>query len=183
MFIGVEIETDRLLIRPYQQEDAESLYKMTQEPGHFTYMPEVPPANLQEIKNLITWSTNCNAKNTREKIYKFNLSVFLKETGEFIGISGLGPNDLNPEEVELYYSLTLKHHGQGYAKESAKAVLSYGFGTIGLLKVVGIVHPQNTPSLRIIQGLGMKFVKEISGQRGELSEHNGYHLYEISKTN
>ncbi|MFS0862809.1 GNAT family N-acetyltransferase [Fredinandcohnia sp. 179-A 10B2 NHS] len=183
MFISAVIETERLLIRPYQQEDAESLYKMTQEPGHFNYMPEVPPANLQEIMNLITWSMNCNAKNTKEKIYKFNLSVFLRETGEFIGISGLGPNDLNPEEVELYYSLTQKHQGKGYAKEAAKAVLDYGFETIGLPKVVGIVHPKNSPSLNIIKVLGMKFVKEVSGQVESLKDHNSYHLYEIWKTN
>ncbi|MFT4415561.1 GNAT family N-acetyltransferase [Fredinandcohnia humi] len=181
MFLHAKIETERLVIRPFHEEDAEPLYQMTLEPGHFTYMPEVPPTTIEEIQNLVQWSINCNEKNTPKKIYKFNLSVFLKETGEFIGIAGLGPNDVNQEEVELYYSLMQKHQGKGYAKEAAHAVMSYGFNTIGLPKVVGLVHPENAPSLHIIKGLGMRFSHVLSGYKGDLKDHNGMHIYEIVK--
>jgi [ribosomal protein S5]-alanine N-acetyltransferase len=177
MFINAKIETERLVIRPYQDEDAEALYQMTQEPGHFNYMPEEPPKSIKEIENLIRWSKDCNQKNTTDKIYKFNLAVFLKETGEFIGIGGLGPNDLNKDEVELYYSLVKKHQGKGYAKEIAHSVLDYGLNTIGLKKIVGLVHPENKPSVHIIQSLGMKYTKEITNQQGEFTDFNGYHIY------
>lgn len=173
------IETERLHIRPYADEDAVHLYNMTQEPGHFDYMPDVPPANIDDIKKLITWSKGCNQKNTREKIYKFNLSVFLKETGEYIGICGLGPNDANTDEVELYYSLMREYQGFGYAKEAAQALLSYAFETICLPRVVGIVHPDNKPSVQIIQGLGMTYVKVLQGLDGELKDMNGYQIYEV----
>lgn len=151
---------------------------MTQEPGHFDYMQDMPPKNIDDIHNLIRWSKNCNRKNTPDKIYKFNLSVFLKETGEYIGISGLGPSDVNHNEVELYYSLMKAHQGKGYAKEAAAAVLAYGLETIGLTKVVGIVHPKNLPSLNIMEGLGLAFSHEITGQEGDLQGLNGYMQHE-----
>ncbi|WP_456278616.1 GNAT family N-acetyltransferase [Bacillus sp. AK128] len=182
MFVDAKIETDRLYIRPYQIGDAHSLYQMTLEPGHFTYMPESPPKNIEEIHRLIKWSIDCNEKNTTEKIYKFNLSVFLKETGEFIGICGLGPNDINKDEVEVYYSLVKRFQGKGYAHEAARAVLSYSLNVIGLEKVVGLVHPDNIASLTIIKRLGMKFSHELSDFQGDLQEFNGYHLYMIKKS-
>jgi [ribosomal protein S5]-alanine N-acetyltransferase len=183
MFLHTNIVTDRLMFRPYQDEDAEAIFQMTQEPDHFAYMPEEVPAELKDIHSLINWSKECNQKNTKDRIYKFNLAVFLKETGEFIGICGLGPNDLNSEEVELYYSLVKKHQGKGYAKEAASALLSYGFDTIGLQRVVGLVHPENHASLHILKSLGMTYLKEISGYVGDKEEFNGYQLYEVVKAN
>jgi [ribosomal protein S5]-alanine N-acetyltransferase len=179
MFSNVKIETDRLLIRPYQDEDAQAIFEMVTEDNHFQYMPEGPINSIEEIESLIRWSKGCNAKNTKEKIYKFNLSVFLKETGEFIGICGLGPHDVYPEEVEVYYSLKKKFQGKGYAREAAQAVVVYGLNTIGLPKIVATVHPENGPSVKIIEGLGMEYQYILSGFEGDLVEHNGYAYYEL----
>lgn len=182
MFVNAKIETERLVIRPYHEEDAQAIFEMVNEENHFQYMPDGPYNKIEEIENLIRWSKSCNAKNTKEKIYKFNLGVFLKETGEFIGICGLGPHDVYLDRIEVYYSLKKKYQGKGYAKKAAQAVVAYGFNTIELPKIVATVRPENTPSVKIIEGLGMKYQYTLSGFGGDLVEHNGYAYYELEPT-
>lgn len=179
MFINAKIETERLILRPLIKEDVIPIFRMATEPGHFTYQPDLPPKDVKEIESLIEWSKNCNQKNTPEKIYKFNLAFVLKETLETIGIGGLGPHDIDSQATEIYYGIQEVYQGRGLSTEAAKAILDYGMNTIGLKKVIATVHPENTASKKIIEKLGMKHKKTLSGLTGENSNYNAYLLYNI----
>jgi RimJ/RimL family protein N-acetyltransferase len=50
--------------------------------------------------------------------------------------------------------------GNGYASEIAKATLDYGINKLNLKRVVALVYPQNSPSIRVIEKTGMKYEKE-----------------------
>lgn len=180
MFLHAKIETERLILRPLVEGDAKPIFKMATEPSHFTYQPDVPPESVSDMESLIQWSKSCNQKNTPEKIYKFNLAFVLKETMETIGIGGLGPHDIDAEEIEIYYGIQEVYQGLGLSTEAAEAILDYGLNTIGLKKVIATVHPENTASKRIIERLGMHYHKTLSGFTGENSNYNGYLLYKIT---
>ncbi|MFE8702276.1 GNAT family N-acetyltransferase [Cytobacillus sp. FJAT-54145] len=180
MFVNAKIETDRLIIRPYIDEDAEPIFQMLQVPDHYKYIPDELPTSIQQVMRLIQWSKECNEKNTPEKIYKFNLAVLLKETGQFVGVCGLGPCDVKEGEIELYYEITREFQGKGFAKEAAQAIFEYGINRIGLKRIVTTVHPDNLASRAIIEGLGMEYVKDLDGLTGDLEEHNGYRFYQIN---
>ncbi|MCM3585742.1 GNAT family N-acetyltransferase [Mesobacillus maritimus] len=182
MFLNAKIETDRLILRPLIEEDVVPIFKMATEPNHFTYQPDTPPADVTEIENMVQWSKNCNQKNTPEKIYKFNLAFVLKETLETIGIGGLGPHDIDPQEIEIYYGIQEAFQERGFTSEAAEAILNYGFNTIGLKKVIATVHPENTASKRIIEKLGKNDCKILSGLTGENSAFNSYLLYTLVKS-
>jgi ribosomal-protein-alanine N-acetyltransferase len=178
MFIDAKIETERLILRPYIQEDAEAIFSMATEPEHFKYQPDTPPRSIEDIDRLIKWSQECNKQNTPNKIEKFNLAIILKKTEEFVGVAGLGPHDILREETELYYALAKKFQGKGIAKEAAKAVFEYGINVIGLDRIIATVHPDNIGSVKIIEALPMKLVKVLDGLAGEDEGYNGYNLYE-----
>jgi RimJ/RimL family protein N-acetyltransferase len=51
----------------------------------------------------------------------------------------------------------LSHHawGHGYATEAAHAALSFGFKQAGLNAIIGLVHPENTASIRVLEKCGL----------------------------
>jgi ribosomal-protein-alanine N-acetyltransferase len=61
------------------------------------------------------------------------------------------------EETEVGFLLGKSFWGQGFATEAAKASLRYGFEDLGLKRVVGITHPENIASQRVLLKLGMSF--------------------------
>jgi ribosomal-protein-alanine N-acetyltransferase len=79
------------------------------------------------------------------------------------------------DEIEIGYLLGKPYWGRGLATESALAGLEFGFGSLALPEVVGIVHPDNLASQRVLEKIGLEFVKE--------AEYFGMacYLYKISK--
>jgi RimJ/RimL family protein N-acetyltransferase len=59
-------------------------------------------------------------------------------------------------EVELGYRLLPDSWGKGYATEGAAALVRYGFGELGLHRIIGVTHPDNAASQRVLQKAGMR---------------------------
>lgn len=84
--------------------------------------------------------------------------VSLKSTGEFIGQCGLFHLgfDVSSPHIELAYRLLPQHWGQGYATEAAIALIEWGFKMRQLSRVIGLAHPSNKASIRVMEKVGMK---------------------------
>lgn len=82
-------------------------------------------------------------------------AVIEKHSGLFAGWNGLWTV---PEtgEVEIGYAIARKFWRMGFATESGKEVLDYGFATLGLERIVAVARPENAPSIRVMQKLGMQ---------------------------
>lgn len=63
--------------------------------------------------------------------------------------------------VEIGWRLRSQYWGKGYATEGAKAVLKYGFETVGLNEIVSITVPQNIRSIRVMERIGM--TRDLNG--------------------
>ncbi len=59
-------------------------------------------------------------------------------------------------EVEVGYRLLPEAWGRGFATEGAKALVAYGLGDIGLYRIVGITHPDNAASQRVLHKAGLR---------------------------
>ena len=81
------------------------------------------------------------------------------------------------EETEVLYALDQPYWGQGLATEAAQFSVNYGFETIGLMEIIGLVIPENIPSLRVLEKSGLKFTG--------MAEYFGCHLrrYMIHNSN
>jgi RimJ/RimL family protein N-acetyltransferase len=70
--------------------------------------------------------------------------------------------------VEIDFILGKPYWGQGFASEAGRTSLCYGFDQLGVTSVVGIVHPENKVSQRVLEKLGMR-----------LAEHTQYFGMEV----
>ena len=95
--------------------------------------------------------------NHRE-LHGFGLcAVELRARRELIGVAGL-THLADTSEIEVGYRFLKKHWGQGYATESARASIAYGFEELGLDRIVGVTLPANRASRRVMEKCGMSFV-------------------------
>lgn len=82
------------------------------------------------------------------------------EEGVTMGICGLFKRD-NLDSPDVGYSLLPDFRGRGYALEAARVVLAHARDDLGCARVLAIVSPQNTPSVRLLEKLGMQFERGL----------------------
>ena len=86
-------------------------------------------------------------------------ATFTKESHEFIGWCGLKYRP-ELEEIDLGYRFMQQYWGRGYATEAAKHTLDHGFRTLKLKRITGRARIENIASLKVLEKIGMQFVKE-----------------------
>ena len=143
------IETRRLILRPWQEEDAESLYEYAKDPD------VGPPAG---------WPPHTSAENSRELIRSVLsaphiYAVCLKENGKPIGSIGFHRGDLaeDDDEYELGYWIGKPFWGQGLIPEAAKELLRYAFDELGMDAVWCGYYDGNEKSHRVQEILGFVY--------------------------
>jgi RimJ/RimL family protein N-acetyltransferase len=93
-------------------------------------------------------------------------AVVERATGEPVGDTGLQLLENGPD-VEIGWRMAHDRRGRGYATEAARAALDAGFGTLGLDRIVAVTHPDNAPSRRVMEKLGMTYVESGRHYGGE----------------
>jgi ribosomal-protein-alanine N-acetyltransferase len=63
-------------------------------------------------------------------------------------------------ETEIDFLFGREHWGRGYATEAASAVLAWGFAHIDIPAIVGIVHPENVASKRVLEKIGLVWTRK-----------------------
>ncbi|MFD0589042.1 GNAT family N-acetyltransferase [Paenibacillus sp. GCM10027627] len=148
------VETPRLLLRKFRQEDAASLHPIFSDAETMAFYPA--PFDWEKTEHWIE-------KNQNRYIHDgYGLwAMCLKETGEVIGDCGLIKQQVDDkEETEIGYHLHKKYWSQGLATEAAKACRDYGFYTLGLAKLISIIDPEHSASIRVAERIGLTFEKQ-----------------------
>jgi RimJ/RimL family protein N-acetyltransferase len=78
-----------------------------------------------------------------------------RDTGEFIGWFSLKYAG-TATDIEIGYRLRPEAWGRGYATEGATAMRDHGFGPVGLRRIIGVTHPGNVASQRVLRKIGMR---------------------------
>ena len=78
----------------------------------------------------------------------------LKQSNEVLGYCGI-EYVRDTQFIDIRYGLLKRYWGHGYAYEAALAVLQYGFTALGFQKLYGAAVPQNAPSVKLLEKLGM----------------------------
>ncbi len=152
----VILETSRLLLREVDQSDVEDFYKMDSDPDVARYVGGKPVQSHAKCLEAIQFIQN------QYLTYGIGRwSVILKDTGEFIGWSGLKRMDgqwVNGHTgyVDLGYRFQQQHWGKGYATEIAQATLNYGFSDLGLDNICAFADLKNTASLHVLIKIGLQ---------------------------
>jgi [ribosomal protein S5]-alanine N-acetyltransferase len=140
------INTSRLLIRQFQAQDDTSLYEYLSDPGIYRFEPG-EPISLEKVKEM-----------TLERAQGNDFwAVVLKSTQEMVG--HLYFQQTEPRKLltwELGYIFNPRFHNQGYATESAAALVRYGFDHFGIHRVVARCNPENIASWKVLEKIGMR---------------------------
>jgi RimJ/RimL family protein N-acetyltransferase len=143
-------ETDRLFIRPFNDDDVEDVYILRSNQEIMRFIRE--PQKFSESER---WLKLISSRWKTER-YGF-CAVVEKAKNEFIGWCGLWYLS-ETDEIEVGYAISKKHWGKGYATEAAQEFLRYGFNELKLEKIVSVARAENKASVRVMEKLGMKFV-------------------------
>ncbi len=144
------IETERMILRGFTPEDAGDLYEYAKNPNVGPHGGWKPHENVEESLNIIKTLF-------LDKYHIWAMTV--KKTGEVIGSVGYETDTKRPETgcMELGYAMSEDHWGKGLMTEAAKAVIRYGFETMGL-PMISIYHnPSNSRSKRVVEKCGFCF--------------------------
>lgn len=76
-----------------------------------------------------------------------------RETGAFLGVAGFAEPEGWPGS-ELAWALARRWWGHGYATEGARAALAYAFSALQKERVISLIHPENSASIRVAERLG-----------------------------
>lgn len=150
------LRTDRLILRPFTIDDIDAAYKMNLDEEVSRWTGDGGVVGKEEIRRRIQE----DVLGDYAKYRYGRMAVVLKETEEFIGFCGLKYLE-DYEEVDLGYRLMSQYWGRGYATEACQVCLDYGFGQLGLYKIIAMVLPQNKASIRVLDKLGFQFQRDI----------------------
>ena len=153
------LETERLVIRKFRDEDAQKLYENHMDDEVRKWFPNECYADAEEAREAIRFYAGC--VNTGR--LPFVLGAELKETGELIGDAGISEAEGKTDETEVGYCIGQQYRGRGYAAELLKAVSAYTASRFGIRVIFGRVVHGNAASVKVLEKNGYQFVKEEFG--------------------
>jgi RimJ/RimL family protein N-acetyltransferase len=146
------LSTERFDLRVLEPADAEPLYRFYGDAEAMRYVggsgqPIDQPATHRAVARHIE----------HQRQNGFSLwAIVDRADGSVIGCAGLYLVEGTGPEVELVYQLVRDRWGEGIATETAAASLAHGLGALGLKRVIGLAYPENGPSVRVMEKLGMR---------------------------
>ncbi len=155
----MRLETERLLIRKFREEDARKLYENHLDGEVRKWFPNECYASQEEALGAIRFYAGCVDSGR----LPFVLGAELKETGELIGDAGISEVEGKPGESEIGYCIGKEYRGKGYAAELLNAVSGFVAAQFGIRVIYGRVVHGNTASARVLEKNGYQFEKEEYG--------------------
>jgi [ribosomal protein S5]-alanine N-acetyltransferase len=149
------LETRRLRLREFEFDDMDALAAILSDPEAMRYY--LAPLDHMGVIDWIQRNRNRYANDG------FGLwAMILKTTGELIGDCGLVRQSVDgTDEIEIGYHVRRDLWGQGFASEAACACRDYGFDRLSVDRLISLIRPQNLPSRRVAEKMGMTVWKEV----------------------
>ncbi len=156
------LETERLLLRPFREEDLDAYAQMCADPEVMRYIGAGVPLSREE-----SWRQMAMFLGHWELRGYGIWAAQEKSSGELLGRVGL----YNPEGwpgLEVGWLLERDAWGNGYATEAGQASLDWAFSELGADHVISLIRPDNTASIAVARRIGESYEREMSFLGGEV---------------
>ncbi len=150
------LETDRLILRYLSPDDAAFVLELLNDPSFLRYIGDKQVRNLEDARRYIS-----EGPMKSYATYGFGLNlVELKSDRTPSGICGVLKRD-TLTEPDIGFAFLPAFWNRGYAFESAVAVMDHARSVLGLQRILAITTPDNEPSARLLNKIGLRFDRMI----------------------
>ena len=150
------IETERLTLRELTEGDAAFILRLLNEPAFLEYVGDKGVRTLADARRYIREGPISSYK-------QHGFGLYLVQHGEdgcSIGMCGLLKRN-SLDDPDIGFGFIPEYWSQGFATESALAVLSRAKSQHGLSRVVAITAPHNSASIQVLEKIGLRFEKTL----------------------
>jgi [ribosomal protein S5]-alanine N-acetyltransferase len=148
------LETPRLILRPFDEKDVDRVSELMANPDFMRFSLGVfaREQSVAFLAKLIDWE---------RRGLPSQFAVMHRNDNCLIGYCGFFHQEVDEtDEVEIGYRLHPDYWRRGLATEAAQAVRDHGFRDLKLPRMISLIHPDNLPSRRVAEKIGMTFEKE-----------------------
>ena len=157
------LETERLILRRFELDDAPFILTLLNEPSFHRYIGDKKVRNLEDARQYLL---NGPIASYERNGFGLNL-VELKDSHVPIGMCGLLKREELPEP-DIGFAFLPNFWGKGFAFEAAAAVMQDAREKLKLRRVLAIVNPDNYASIKLLERLGMSFEQMLDQGKTKL---------------
>jgi RimJ/RimL family protein N-acetyltransferase len=147
------VETSRLTLRPFVEDDFEAFHAMRsdEEVARYLYQGPLSPAESRDLLERKIAGSSWTSEGDW-----LSAAVVERKSGITVGDLGLRWVSERDRTAEIGFVFDPRHQGKGFATEAARPLLDWAFGTAGLHRVIGRTEARNSASSRVLEKLGMR---------------------------
>ncbi len=155
--VHVFLETERLLLRRFTDDDIDQLVQLDGDPEVMRYVTGGRSTPREEVETEILPAF----LGYYERYAGFGFwAAVEKSSGDVLGWFHFRPESPDrPDEVELGYRLRRSAWGKGYATEGSRALIEKGFAELSVMRVYATTMVVNVASRRVMEKAGLRFVR------------------------
>jgi [ribosomal protein S5]-alanine N-acetyltransferase len=173
---GVELMSERLVLRPAGERDLDFYFELRNRPEILAFPGREPRPRSEIERQLSGW-----IERWQEQGFG-TWTVFDRKTDERLGrveLDPMGPGwaGISPDAIEVGCVVHPTHWNRGIATEATPLVFADCFSRVGLDRLVALTTSDNKPSLRALEKLGMRHCGETQHER----DHKMYELFELTQ--
>jgi RimJ/RimL family protein N-acetyltransferase len=159
----ITLETERLLLRPFRDDDIDAYAAMCAHPEVMRYIGGRSVLSREDAWRQMAMIVG------HWQLRGFGLwAVEERASGSLVGRVGLYYPEGWPDR-EVAWTLARPYWGRGFALEAARAALGHAFGRLGWHRAISLIDPENHRSIRLAERLGERFEQEVTLRGHRLS--------------
>jgi RimJ/RimL family protein N-acetyltransferase len=146
------LETERLVLRRFDPDDAQFILELVNDPDWLRFIGDKSVRNLEDARGYLQ-------KGPMDMYARHGFGLYcveLRSDATPIGMCGLLKRD-TLADVDIGFAFLPRFRSQGYAREAALATLAYGADVLGLKRIVATTTPDNDASGRLLGKIGLRF--------------------------
>jgi RimJ/RimL family protein N-acetyltransferase len=173
-----ELQTQRLLIRPFSMDDTETAHQVLD----LEMQWDGEGVSLEQRKQILQRYIMLSNWNDGSRLFGAR-GIFLKTADQLVGLCGFHPWLWSPSqkalfwpavldmtnrtdqynnasfELSILYGLSSQQQGRGYATEAARGLIEYAFETLQVKRVFADTNRSNVGSINVMKRVGMRIAR------------------------
>ena len=179
--MNLNLFTERLNIKPVSESDIAEIFELQSLEETAKLNTSGIPKNINETKSNVE---NWISENNKEKITKLIFKIELKDSNIFIGLIGINLGKEHYKNAEVWFQYHYKYWNKGYATESLRKILDFGFQELKLHRIEAGCAIENIGSISVLEKVGMlreAHTRKLLPLKSGWSDNYGYAILSTDK--